>query len=229
MACGGAGIEAADGPRTRDLELGKLALYQLSYHRSGSDTTRLRLPLMAMTRRALPIFVSFVGVCLVALLIYGVSVQAANRTLDELVARGQRPAAPDATRLLPVLGGSGQRSLAALKGKVVVLNFWASWCEPCQVEAPLLERAQSQLARHDATVLGVTYLDASPDSQGFARRYHLTYPNLRDTDGAFAHSYGTDQLPESFIIDRYGHIVAISRGEIAQPFLDKALALADSS
>ena len=78
-------------------------------------------------------------------------------------------------------------------------------------------------------MLGVTYLDASPDSERFVRQYHLTYPNLRDDTGAFAHAYGTDQLPESFIIDRDGHIVAISRGEIEQPFLNKALALAGSS
>jgi cytochrome c biogenesis protein CcmG/thiol:disulfide interchange protein DsbE len=97
------------------------------------------------------------------------------------------------------------------------------------VEAPLLERAQPQLQQHGATVLGVTYLDASPDSQGFARQFHLTYPNLRDTTGAFAHSYGTDQLPESFMIDRQGRVVAISRGEIDQAFIDRALALARSS
>ena len=109
---------------------------------------------------------------------------------------------------------SAKRSLASLRGKVVVLNFWASWCEPCQVEAPLLERVQSSLRQHDGTVLGVTYLDASPDSQSFVRRYHLTYPNLRDNNGTFARSYGTDQLPESFIINRQGRIVAISRGEI---------------
>ena len=109
-----------------------------------------------------------------------------------------------------------------------MLNFWASWCEPCQIEAPLLERAQSQLERHDATVLGVTYLDASPDSLSFVRRYHLTYPNLRDNAGTFAHSYGTDQLPESFVIDRQGHVVAISRGEIDQAFLTRAVALAEA-
>ena len=61
------------------------------------------------------------------------------------------------------------------------------------------------------------------------RHYHLTYPNLRDNDGAFAHSYGTDQLPESFVIDRQGHIVAISRGEIDQAFLDRAIALAQAA
>jgi len=182
-----------------------------------------------MRSRLLPILATLAGACLIALLIYGVSKQAPDRTLDELVARGQRPAAPEAARSLPVLGGAGRGSLAAFRGKVVVLNFWASWCEPCQDEAPLLERAQSRLERHDATVLGVTYEDASPDSQSFVRRYHLTYPNLRDSDGEFAHSYGTDQLPESFIIDRQGRIVAISRGEIEQPFLNRALALAESS
>jgi hypothetical protein len=60
------------------------------------------------------------------------------------------------------------------------------------------------------------------------RRYHLTYPNVRDNNGAFAHAYGTDQLPESFIVDRRGDVVAVSRGEIGQPFIDRAFALAES-
>jgi cytochrome c biogenesis protein CcmG, thiol:disulfide interchange protein DsbE len=184
---------------------------------------------MAVRRRALPILASLAGACLVGLLIYGVSAQSASRTLDEQVAREQLPSAPDARQALPALSGAGRGSLASLRGKVVVLNFWASWCEPCQVEAPLLERAQSRLERSGATVLGVTYLDASPDSQRFARQYHLTYPNLRDNSGSFAHAYGTDQLPESFIIDRQGRIVAISRGEIDQAFLKRAVALAESS
>ncbi|MGO9322754.1 MAG: redoxin domain-containing protein [Solirubrobacteraceae bacterium] len=182
-----------------------------------------------MRRRILPILASLAGVCLIALLLYGVSAQSVNRTLDELVQRRQYPLAPDATRSLPVLGADQQRSLASLKGKVVVLNFWASWCEPCQIEAPLLEHAQSSLQRHDATVLGVTYQDASPDSEGFARRYHLTYPNVRDTTGDFARSYGTRQVPESFIINRQGRVVAISRGQIEQSFVNRALALAESS
>jgi cytochrome c biogenesis protein CcmG/thiol:disulfide interchange protein DsbE len=180
-------------------------------------------------RRALPILVSLAGACLVGLLVYGVSAQSANRTLDEQVVQKRRPPAPDAARALPLLDGRGDAALASFRGKVVVLNFWASWCEPCQVEAPLLEHAQGLLERHDGTVLGVAYLDASPDSQSFMRRYHLTYPNLRDDNGAFAHSYGTDQLPESFVIDRQGRIVAISRGEIDQTFLNRAIALAQSA
>jgi len=185
--------------------------------------------LKAVRGRLLPILVSILGACLVALLIYGISHQAASRTLDEAVHQGKHPPAPDAGQTLPGLSGAHSTSLASFDGKVVVLNFWASWCEPCQEEAPLLERAQTQLQRHDATVLGVTYLDASPDSEHFVRQYHLTYPNLRDTTGDFAHSYGTDQLPESFVIDRQGHIVAISRGEIDQAFLNHAIALAERS
>jgi cytochrome c biogenesis protein CcmG, thiol:disulfide interchange protein DsbE len=176
-----------------------------------------------------PILAALAGACLVGLLIYGVSAQSANRTLDESVVRGEHPRAPEATRALPVLGGHGVSTLAAQKGKVVVLNFWASWCEPCKAEAPLLQRFQRPLQAHDATVLGVTYLDASPDSLSFLRHYHLTYPSLRDNSGAFAHAYGTNQLPESFILDRDGRIVAVSRGEIEEPFMKRALALAESS
>jgi cytochrome c biogenesis protein CcmG/thiol:disulfide interchange protein DsbE len=185
--------------------------------------------LSVVRRRILPILASLAGVGLIALLLYGVSAQSTNRTLDELVARHQYPLAPEATRRLPVLGAGQQRALASLKGKVVVLNFWASWCEPCQIEAPLLEHAQAKLERHDATVLGVTYQDASPDSEGFVRRYHLTYPVVRDTTGDFARSYGTRQVPESFIINRRGRIVEIARGEIEQSFVNQAIALAEST
>jgi cytochrome c biogenesis protein CcmG/thiol:disulfide interchange protein DsbE len=187
------------------------------------------LLLGAVKPRLVPILVSIVGACLIGLLIYGVTSRSASRTLDERVVEGEHPLAPDAARALPILDGHGMSSLAALRGKVVVLNFWASWCEPCQVEAPLLERAQAQLTRAGGTVLGVAYLDASPDSQSFVRHFHLTYPNLRDNDGHFAQSYGTDQLPESFVIDRQGHITAISRGQIGEPFLQRAIALARST
>jgi cytochrome c biogenesis protein CcmG/thiol:disulfide interchange protein DsbE len=180
-------------------------------------------------RRVVPIFISLAGACLIGLLVYGVTTQGASRTLDEAVARGERRLAPQPTRALPVLSGVTRPagdSLAAYRGRVVVLNFWASWCVPCQTEAPLLERAQGQLAAHGGTVLGVTYLDASTDSRAFVRAHRITYPNLRDTNGEFAHAYGTDQLPESFVINRRGDVVAVSRGEIGQTFLDNAIRLA---
>jgi cytochrome c biogenesis protein CcmG/thiol:disulfide interchange protein DsbE len=177
----------------------------------------------------MPMLAAFVGAALVGLLVYGLSAQSATRTLDEAVVGGQRPLAPSAQTELASLTGGGHSSLSSYRGRVVVLNFWASWCEPCQSEAPRLERFQSKLLRHGSTVLGVTYLDASSDSRAFVRRFRLTYPNLRDTTGDFAHSYGTNQLPESFVIDRHGHVAAISRGEVDEAFLKRAVTLAQGS
>lgn len=191
-----------------------------------------RLPLiLVVTRKRMytPILAVIAGAALVGLLIYGVSAQSASRTLDDAVARGQRPLAPQASRALPVLRNSGTQSLASYRGHVVLLNFWASWCLPCQHEAPMLERVQHQLERHHATVLGVTYQDTVPDARSFVQRYGLTYPSLRDVSGEVTHSYGTQALPESFLIDPSGHVVEISRGEVSQAFLAQAVALAQSS
>jgi cytochrome c biogenesis protein CcmG, thiol:disulfide interchange protein DsbE len=180
-------------------------------------------------RRLFPILISLGAACLIGLLIYGVSAQPANHTLDDRVARGSQPAAPDATRAMPVLGGHGTSTLAALRGRVVLLNFWASWCVPCRTESPLLERAQRSLAAHRATVLGITYEDATPDSEQFVREHGLSYPNLRDDGGEFASAYGTTEVPESFLLNRRGRIVAISRGQIDGTFVAKAIRLAEEA
>jgi cytochrome c biogenesis protein CcmG, thiol:disulfide interchange protein DsbE len=189
-----------------------------------------RLPFLPVPKRSyIPIIAGLVGTALVGLLVYGVSAQSPTRTLDDAVIRGLHPAAPAAGYALPLLSGHGHGTLASYDGEVVVLNFWASWCEPCREEAPRLEHVQRELARHGGTVLGVTFRDASPDSLSFVRRYHLTYPNLDDTTGEFAHAYGTNELPESFVIDRHGRVVAISRHEASEAFLGRAVSLAESS
>jgi cytochrome c biogenesis protein CcmG/thiol:disulfide interchange protein DsbE len=182
-----------------------------------------------MAKRSLmPLLVGVAGAALVGLLVYGVMAQGSKRTLDEAIKQGRHPTAPAATTSMPLLSGAGERTLGSFRGHVVVLNFWASWCTPCQEEAPILERAQRALARRGGTVLGVTFRDSSPDSLEFARRYSLTYPNLRDTTGEFAQAYGTTQIPETFVIDSAGDVVAISRGEIDEAFLNHAIALAES-
>jgi cytochrome c biogenesis protein CcmG/thiol:disulfide interchange protein DsbE len=179
-----------------------------------------------MKRVLLPAVVSLAGAALLALLVYGVTHQAASRTLDEAVAQRRDPQAPEASELLPTLRGGGRGSLSGYVGKVVLLNFWASWCVPCEAEAAQLEDEQRRLRPLDATVLGVTYKDASPDSLSFVRQFGLTYPNLRDGSGEFAHAYGTEQVPESFVIDRRGRIVLIWRGEVTRAFLRAATEVA---
>ena len=82
-----------------------------------------------------------------------------------------------------------------------MLNFWASWCGPCENEAPVLERAQRKLAASGGTVLGVTYKDDASASRDFVKKYKLTYPSLRDDRLDLAPKYGTTKLPETFVID----------------------------
>src|SRR3954463_10002759 len=177
---------------------------------------------VVVKRNAVPLIAVLVAAALVGLLVYGVAQRADNRTLDEAVAKGQRPVAPP--RPLPVLGPGPERSLASFRGKPVILNFWASWCDPCRIEAPLLEQAQHRLAARGGTVLGVTYRDASPAAQKFSRKFDLTYPRLRDAAGQLAKDYGTRALPETFVIDGSGHVAAIQRGMVDRRFLNDALA-----
>lgn len=159
---------------------------------------------------------------LVGLLVYGVASGGEDHTIDDALKKGRAVQAPD--RTLPRLDGAGSASLADWRGKVVVLNFWASWCTPCRAEAPVLERAHKRLASSGAgTVLGVNYKDVTDDARDFERRFGLTYPSVRDAEGKLALEYGTTALPETFVIDRRGRIVANSRGTVDQAFIDRAL------
>lgn len=167
------------------------------------------------------------AVAVVGLLVYGVAAGGDDNSLDSAVQKGQRPAAPGANVELPLLNGKGTMSLAELRGKIVVLNFWASWCEPCAAEAPILVRAENEMRKAgDGTVLGVTYKDFADESRAFARRHGLNYPSVRDDKLDLAPLYGTTKLPETFVIDAQGRVVAIGRGQLKEKFLRNAIAQA---
>ena len=175
-----------------------------------------------MKRSAPAAVAALLAAALIALLIYGVTQSGSDTSLDSAVKQGDRPPAPD--RTLPALDGTGTLSLKDLRGKVVVLNFWASWCDPCRAEAPRLERVHRRLTRAGTgTVLGVTYQDVPSDSKAFIGEYGLSYPNARDIGTKLARQYGTRALPETFVLDRRGRIVAISRGEVTERFLTRSV------
>jgi cytochrome c biogenesis protein CcmG, thiol:disulfide interchange protein DsbE len=172
-------------------------------------------------RRGLPLAVIAAAAALVGLLVYGVASQGRDTSIDDAVSQGERIDAPDES--LPVLGGPGEGSLADYRGKVVVLNFWASWCPPCIDELPLLERTQRRIESRGGTVLGVNYKDLPEDALAFSRRFRLSYPNLRDRDGEYAEEFATLGFPETFVVDRHGRIAASRRGPVDQSWLDNTL------
>jgi cytochrome c biogenesis protein CcmG, thiol:disulfide interchange protein DsbE len=158
----------------------------------------------------IPIAVLAVVVALIALLAYGL----ASNDPEQDVAGEE---APQIT--LPKLDGGGRAALADYRGKVVVLNYWASWCEPCKDESPLLQRWHERLSRQDATVLGVDVQDLDDDARAFIEEYGLTYPMLRDGPGDTRDELGILGLPETFVIDRKGRIAAVQLGPVDDQFM----------
>ncbi|MFN8161053.1 MAG: TlpA disulfide reductase family protein [Solirubrobacterales bacterium] len=130
--------------------------------------------------------------------------------------------APDPT--LPRLDGRGSGSLSDYRGRWVLVNFWASWCEPCRQESPALEEFQRNQPRSRFTVLGIDTRDLSGDGRAFVREFRLTYPQLRDGDGSAAHDYGTTGVPESFLIDPQGRLRLARRGPVTAAYLEDFVA-----
>ena len=102
---------------------------------------------------------------------------------------------------------SGKLDLASLRGKPVVLNFWASWCVPCKGEAKLLEQAWNRYRAKGVVFVGVDYTDVVGDARTFISHHGVTYPIVQDGSGRIGDKYGLTGVPETFFIDRNGRLV----------------------
>jgi cytochrome c biogenesis protein CcmG/thiol:disulfide interchange protein DsbE len=133
---------------------------------------------------------------------------------------GKRPIAVDFD--LKRLNGDGSLKLSSLRGKVVVINFWASWCDPCKSEAPRFQAAYERYGNRVAFV-GVDTTDYSGDARAFLSRYGVSYPNVRDTNGRVLHGYGGLPIPRTFVVAPSGKVNGYIFGEARAQELDSAI------
>ncbi len=112
--------------------------------------------------------------------------------------------------------------LAALRGKPALVDFFASWCEPCAEEAPTLRKLSASLGGR-ATVVAVDWDDGDGPARAFVRAHGWDFPVLADTSGAAGEKYGLAGLPTSFVLDPQGRIVATFRGPQSEAKLRQAL------
>lgn len=116
--------------------------------------------------------------------------------------------------------------LDEFRGSVVVLNVWASWCEPCEREQPMLERFWRQVRTRGVRVVGVNSGDARAEALAFARSYHVSYPSLYDPSRALARELGVTAQPATIVLDASGRIVRRISGETSATALTAAIAVA---
>ena len=156
---------------------------------------------------------------LLALLVWKV-VQSDRTNVAASYTKGHRtkPADFDLKRL----NGSGSLKLSSLRGKVVVVNFWASWCDPCKSEAPRFQEAHKRYGDRVAFV-GVDTADYSADAGRFLDRYGVTYPNVRDPDRSVLGKYGGLPIPRTFVIAPNWQVTGYIFGEARSEELDSAI------
>ncbi len=116
-----------------------------------------------------------------------------------------------------------QRTVADLedmRGKVVVLNFWASWCVECRLEADLIEDTWRRYQDEDVVFLGVAYADVEPNSIAYLNEFDITYPNAPDLGTDISDDYEITGVPETFFIDKEGNIQHVQIGPLNQQMMD---------
>ena len=166
------------------------------------------------------------GVVVLALVAFGglLGWATANKTLPTAGSGAQKVGRPAPDFTITTFAGERFR-LSEQRGKVVVVNFWASWCIPCRDEAPYLELAWRQFKDRGVVFVGVDIQDAEADARAYIKEFDITYPNGPDTTGEITIDYGVSGIPVTFFVDREGRIRgrwvgAISMGMLASSIED---------
>ena len=113
--------------------------------------------------------------------------------------------------------------LSSARGKIVMIDFWSSWCPPCIIEAPIIERAYRKYQNRDITFVGISIWDLDDAVKKHVGRFGLTYPNGIDKTGHVAIDYGVRGVPEKHFIDRQGRLVYKIVGPVTDSDLDRVL------
>ena len=124
---------------------------------------------------------------------------------------------------LPDLAGR-EVTLAALRGRAVALNFWATWCPPCKEELPALAEAWRGARGSCVEFVGVTEESSREDAVAEVTRHAVPYPVVLDADGAVARAYGVTGLPRTYLIDAEGNVRKVFSGRVTRAQLEKAMA-----
>ena len=143
---------------------------------------------------------------------------AVNESVAEV--RQERKAAPDFLLELP---DGGTLSIEGQRGKVVMLDFWASWCQPCRDEAPVLAQVYREYRGRDVEFVGINLWDNAGDAELFLQEQGHEYPNGIDAEGKIAISYGVRGIPEKFFITRDGLIARKFTGPMNPDLLRQIL------
>lgn len=171
---------------------------------------------------------------LLALLAYGLTTTGSSTRVDQSLADGEAPLAPSfdlpilelgtiPTDLEPRLRAElddGDLSLGELEGTPFVLNFWASWCDPCREEAPILEAGWRRHGPQGVLYLGLNMQDVTDDARAFLDEFGITYPTIREQTNEVAVSYGATGIPETYFVSGQGRIVSHVIGVVSPGQLD---------
>ena len=174
---------------------------------------------------------------LVALLVFGLTTRASDESINQGLADGEPVPAPlfdlevlDSGAMPPELesamataAADDRLQLAELSGLPIVLNFWASWCNPCRAEAPVLQGGWERWGPEGVLFLGLDTQDLSDDALDFVEEFAIDYPTIREPDKTVASDYGLTGIPETFFIDARGRVVAHSVGAVSAEQLDSGV------